>query len=261
MLHRVRPKFGYVPSSIQSALFRHHPPLVLDNPVLMTPVGDVLLTDVTWDNLKEVFPKTHKPVGSDPIEPILCLSATNRTLALLPVTRTYLRVKYGPHYVPFLLDTGSPQTFFTTHTIAQLELQKSDRIEVLSKPVIFRQSSGHFDDINLLGMDFLISTKLVLDYPGRVLTLETTQVSSSTWVQLYDGASPIGSAFEVTPTKNHIDGLKKAVKAEMPHALKDVDAATLIVKAQDNDKELDPDTPLAANTVKTAYRVEVRKTQ
>ena len=85
------------------------------------------------------------------------------------------------------------------------------------------------------------------------------------WVQVlpHDGA-PLGSAFEVTPAKNHIDALKDVVNAKKPNALKDVDADTLIVQAYDTDTGkwetvTKPWTPLVPNTGETAYRVVMPK--
>ena len=68
-------------------------------------------------------------------------------------------------------------------------------------------------------------------------------------------------AFRVTPAIADIDGLKKAVKAELPNALKDVDAVMLKVYAHDATgawvEVTEPWAPLTANTGETAYHVVV----
>ena len=94
-----------------------------------------------------------------------------------------------------------------------------------------------------------------------------TQPAPSFWAQLIniseDATLPSKAvAFRVTPAIPDMDGLKKAVKAEMPNALKDVDAVMLKVYAHDATTGKWVEVPKASaslepNTEETAYHVLV----
>ena len=88
------------------------------------------------------------------------------------------------------------------------------------------------------------------------------------WVQLVDSPESAmkpsnATAFEVAPTRNTIDSLKKAVQAERAKAGVVVDPLTMKVYARIAEgvwaEVLEPWTPLTANTGLTAYHVVVQK--
>ena len=66
--------------------------------------------------------------------------------------------------VPFLVDTGSPQTFLCKDDHEILGIEERDFVyieDAISKPQI---STGPFKDINVLGSDVLRKTSLFVDY-------------------------------------------------------------------------------------------------
>jgi len=70
-------------------------------------------------------------------------------------------------------------------------------------------------NLNILGMDFLDLAVPEL-IPWLSDRLSQVQKEEPIWVQQCDASnSPIGSAFKVSPTSSDVDGLKKAIKAEL----------------------------------------------
>jgi hypothetical protein len=116
--------------------------------------------------------------------------------------------------VPFLIDTGAPKTFFTRTTIDALRLDAAHHIEILSVWVNLSVSTRHYNDINVLGTDFLGHCNLHVNYPRGVIELEvlnTNDAKPVVWVQQRGRPYP----FKVTPTGNDVDALKVAIKAEL----------------------------------------------
>ena len=101
--------------------------------------------------------------------------------------------------------------------------------------------------------------------PAPQSTGPTPVPPPSFWVQLTTSDPTQQSkavAFQVTPVIANIDGLKDAVKAKLPNALKDVDAVMLKVYAHDAAtggwvEVMKASTLLAPNEEETAYHVLV----
>jgi len=236
-------------------------PLVLDAPVLDMPVDDVLLSDVTWDSLTSAFPDrlVHSLVKQGEECQFRALS-TLRVLALLPV-RTKTGSKWSAaKWVPFLVDTGSNATYFCASTKKALKMDVADNFEVLEFPLLFRESSGYFADINLLGTDVMRHCRLEINYTTSKVVLEKVGVTAdvSFWVQQQHGSSSnnnnnkVGRAFKVAPQRKVVDDLAQAIKAELAPKYPTLAAPDISVQDSKH-KKLLPDTPLQANRQENPY--------
>ena len=76
--------------------------------------------------------------------------------------------------------------------------------------------------------------------------------SNEFWVQQRDTAM----VFAVTPVRNHIDGLKKAIKAEMPDTVREAPRLT-IYRHGEAEPVTTQSTPLVSNTEETPYQFEL----
>lgn len=240
-------------------------PLVLNFPcVTSIQVDDTLLSDLTWTSLADSFKrlKVHADCREGE-KPEFCMSPTLRALAMLPVASITNREIVGRKWVPFLVDTGAPLTYFTKKTIEVLHLDTADHIQIgESQRVNFQPSTSHFDDINLLGTDFLSSCILTVDYPRKEVNIEETQRVRQRQVDIWvkqrtqsSSGEAISKVFSVTPEANHIEGLKKAIKNALESNMKGitVNAITMII-LDSNNRECDKMTAsLVENTEETPY--------
>jgi hypothetical protein len=201
---------------------------VIDGPVL-TVVDDVLLSDLTWTSMTGAFPgKVHEPVVAG-AAPQFHITTGHRLLGLLPVRTRTNRVYTDARWVPFIIDTGSPATYFTKATADALNLTTVDHIEIFDKGVIYRASGLRFDDINLLGTDFLEHCILHVDYPTQSNTyLKVSKSASPAEFIVRDGRS----SFRVTPSHPDVMSLKKAIKVERAPRLDHIAADEIVVKGQ-----------------------------
>ena len=152
-------------------------PLVLDvvHYVPRVPVDEVLLTDLNHSDLVSPFGDwaMKQDIGEEP--PARAdISQGLRLLVLLRMTvekaSGYKSVK-KTFFVPFLLNTGSPQTFLCKDDYDKLGIGDARNTYIegqFANPCI---SSGHFEDINLLGTDVLRKTNLFVDYQAGKLHL------------------------------------------------------------------------------------------
>jgi hypothetical protein len=186
-----------------------------------SPVSDALLQDLCFEDMAKHFPKSliHATCEATQ-EPMFALSATDRALALMPITTT-TGGKQMTAWAPFLIDCGSPGTFFTPKTIDALKLDTADHVAVMGKRVLWNQSGGHFDDLNLLGTNFLRGGDLLIRYPAAVVSFKLADVSPETWVT--DGKM----AFCVSPKHADVAALKLAIKEYCMYAM---NPALLIVR-------------------------------
>ena len=80
-------------------------------------------------------------------------------------------------HVHFLYDTGSPYTYLRAATFAALgykESVPSDANVVIHRTAITAHlASGHFDDVDLLGQDFMVASRAIVltDYPLRTCSV------------------------------------------------------------------------------------------
>jgi hypothetical protein len=84
-------------------------------------------------------------------------------------------------------------------------MDMSTKVSVLGVPISFACSTDHFSDINILGTDVLERGELHINYPAKTMRFVVTQktvTGKEVWVQQCDrSGTPIGSAFEVLPSK------------------------------------------------------------
>lgn len=185
------------------------------------PASAALLQDLTFEDLARYFPRTsvHAACGATE-EPKFALSATDRALTLMPVT-TRTGDKETTAWAPFLIDCGSPGTFFAAKTIEALKLGEADHVAIMGKQVLWHQSTGHFDDINLLGTSFLRGGELRIRYAAGEVSF-TRAAASAVWVT--DGKEP----FQVAPKQPTVAALKVAIAEFCGWSA--ADPATLIIK-------------------------------
>ena len=103
----------------------------------------------------------------------------------------------------------------------------------------------------------------VLELEAREIERQRATACPLVWVQLVDDPTKpsTATAFMVSPTVGNIDGLKKAVKAEVEANTGDrVNALTMKVYARIAEgvwEEVAEDAPLVANAKSSAYHVSV----
>lgn len=195
-------------------------PLVMDMPFLPPPdpTADVLLSDLQWSTLADSFPgKTHMEVGPGDQPLFKITTVAQRTLGLLPVRTVVARQRSPFRWVPFLIDTGAFQTYFTDATTKALKLDVADHIEIGSVRVNHCESSHHFDDVNLLGTDFLRYCRFCADYPRGVVQLDMVTTPNETVPLTEVWVTELGTSISmpVTPKKPTVAHLKQAI---MPRA-------------------------------------------
>jgi hypothetical protein len=218
------------------------------------PLYDHLLSDVSWDILTRYFPKKRlHAVVKDGEEPLFIVTRRLRTLAMLPVERKIQRTA-TTFWVPFLVDTGSPDTFFTQATIDALRLDSAAHQSVFGERIRLRTSSRGFSDINLLGTDVLDCACLVIDYPKKLasLTRATDAPANTFWVRVGDTV-----VTTVTPHRNDIDALKTSVKVKLESWDRDliVNPLKMTVKKHDGSTCHDMGAALETNWEETAYEI------
>ena len=216
--------------------------------VLPTPVDAVLLGDLSGKDIEDIFGAACYADWIEGNQPIVKTTQTHRVVALMPVYTMSARKSTRCIGVPFLVDTGSPSTFFEATNAVRQNYDIVDYIVVLEQKVNYQASSGHYSDINLLGTNVLQNTRLIVDFPNKTGSIErlmSLTITTSYWVK-HDAA-----VFEVTPAKSNVDSLKKAVRPTW----EPVEQAKLTVK-DDKGNVLMASAQLQGNTEETAYIVE-----
>ena len=136
------------------------------------PVDDVFLSDLNgtyFFNQTKFHDEIHTQVKSNPLpdREISEISPTDRLLVLLPTKTT----KTGEElWVPYLIVTGSPQTFLTNRTRFALNIPDYSlhyEIYIAGVKIRFGCSTNRFEDINILGTDILSRGNLVVSYEHR----------------------------------------------------------------------------------------------
>ena len=222
--------------------------------VLPTPVDAVLLGDLSGKDIEAIFGAASYAEWIEGNQPIVKSTQTHRVVALMPVYTMTARKTTRCIGVPFLVDTGSPSTFFEPTKAVELGYDVVDYVVVLDQKVNYVASSGHYSDINLLGSNVLQNTRLIVDYPNKTGSIERLMsliMTTSYWVRYAT------AVFEVAPAKNTVDSLKKAVKAEWDASNPGnvLNMFKLTVKDYEGNV-LRPSAPLKTNTEETAYMVE-----
>ena len=152
-------------------------PLVLDvvHYVPRFPVDEVLLTDLQHSDLVSPFGDwaMKQDTGEEP--PVRAdVSQGLRLLVLLRLTvekASGYKSSKETFFVPFLVDTGSPRTFLCEADYEKLGIGNAKNTYIEGSFAQPEKSSGHFEDINLLGTDVLRKTNLFVDYQAGKLHL------------------------------------------------------------------------------------------
>jgi len=238
-------------------------PLVLDvvHYVPRFPVDEVLLTDLQHSDLVSPFGDwaMKQDTGEEP--PVRAdVSQGLRLLVLLRLTvekASGYKSSKETFFVPFLVDTGSPRTFLCEADYEKLGIGNAKNTYIEGSFAQPEKSSGHFEDINLLGTDVLRKTNLFVDYQAGKLHLGffeqgTTSTSSVFWVRelirkdgtvtaksRQEGEDKLERAFQVSPKDhpdsrlNNVDDLATAIKQRKPVTLKDVEADQIDIYLQE----------------------------
>jgi hypothetical protein len=184
------------------------------------PVADIVLQDLSFRDLERHFPRDmiHQKVdpthGSITDSVRFAISSSHRALTLMRVSTKRNRNE-ETFWVPFLIHTASPSTFFTDRTIKALKLDVADHVAVEGKGILWRTAVGHFDDINLLGTDVLHHGVLNIHYPAGTAAFSIVR-DTLREVLATDGK---GTTFPVKPEQMKVMYLKKAIKEYGMYAL------------------------------------------
>jgi hypothetical protein len=171
------------------------------------PVGDILLQDLSFEDLQRHFPldMIHQKVDPNHGPVRFAISKSHRLLTLMRVSTMFHR-NTETFWVPFLINTGSPSTFFTKRTIEALEIDVADHVAVEGQGILWHKAVGHFDDINLLGTDVLHHGVLTIHYPAGTADFSIVR-DTLREVLATDG----NVTFRVKPEQMKVMYLKKAI--------------------------------------------------
>ena len=152
--------------------------LVLDvvHVVPRYPVDDILLTDLNHSDLVLPFGNWAMCEATNEAPKLRAeILSGLRLLVLLRTTVEKPASGYGTtkkvFNVPFLVDTGSPQTFLCEDDYKILGIEAARNVYIEDVPCRPQISTEHFMDINLLGTDVLKKTSLFVDYTNLTLHL------------------------------------------------------------------------------------------
>jgi hypothetical protein len=210
----------------------------------LQPAADFMLQDLGFDDLARHFPErmVHQKVDSSrgaSFRFALSRIAELRALGLLPVT-TSTAGSEATFWVPFLIDTGSPATFFSKKTIDALEMDLADHIAIEGKQILWQKSTRHFGTINVLGTDFLRHGDLSICYPTGSVHFSIVNIPPARSLTVFG----LGKALIIEPTMFNADGLKKAITRELPYSVT-CETPDLIIKTPEG-HVLDPLDPIHA---------------
>jgi hypothetical protein len=159
-----------------------------------------------------------------PCRRVSALSNELRTLGLLPVT-TSTAGSEATFWVPFLIDIGSPATFFSKKTIDALKMDLADHIAVEGKRILWRKPRITSTTINVLGTDFLRHGDLSICYRTNEVQFSLLDMPTMPSVTVFG----LGTSLTVTPATFTAQDLKFAIKAMLPNSVT-CDAPDLIIK-------------------------------
>jgi hypothetical protein len=178
-------------------------------------VTDLLLEDVHFDTFADHFPKRmfHQKVDPSlgPVRRFALTGLHRRTLGLLPVT-TSTAGSEASFWVPFLIDIGSPATFFSKKTIDALNMV-GDHIIIEGKRILWREATGRVKDHNVLGTDFLRHGDLSICYRTNEVQFSLLDKPTMPSVTVFG----LGTSLTVTPATLTAQGLKFAIKTMLPN--------------------------------------------
>jgi hypothetical protein len=200
-------------------------------------------SDLVYETFARHFPERLFHQKVDPSLDLrwqFALSDFDRALGLLPVT-TSTAGSEATFWVPFLIDTGSPATFFSKKTIDALKMDLARHVAIEEKRILWWEATGRFEGINLLGTDFLRHGDLSICYPTGSVHFSFVNIPPVRSLTVFG----LGKALIVEPTTFNAYGLKKAIKRELPDSPSGVKCETpdLIVKTPEG-RVLDPLDPI-----------------
>jgi hypothetical protein len=180
---------------------------------------DMVLLDFSADDFGVSF-RSAKGMFHQKVDPSLgperrfALSQSLRVLGLFPVT-TSTGGSEATFWVPFLIDIGSPATFFSKKTIDALKLDLADHIAVEGKRIVWTEATGHFDDLNVLGTNFLQHGGLSIRYRTNEVQFSLLGMPTMPSVTVFG----LGTSHTVTPATLTAQALKFAIKAMLPNSV------------------------------------------
>jgi hypothetical protein len=184
------------------------------------------VTDYTvldFDAIAGYFPKHMVHQQVDPSLPSrFRMSYHLRPMGLLPVT-TSTAGSEATFWVPFLIDTGSPATFFSKETMDALKMDLADHVTIEGKRILCRKATGCFPNVlgtvsNLLGTDLNVLGTDFLRHGDLSICFRTNEVRFSLRPSVT--VFGLGTSLTVTPATLTAQGLKFAIKAMLPNDVK-----------------------------------------
>ena len=145
---------------------------------------DVLITDISDKDLEQVakeFDISQYGAAENPSStPSRGIFYGENLRLFIPLT---VERKGKSIWVMFLYDTGSPYTFLRTETWRALgvegvvDIPSSTNVKIADVVLPVSKSAGHFENIDLLGQNFLAmaNLKIVIDYRLKEVALVSSQ--------------------------------------------------------------------------------------
>ena len=149
-------------------------------PLILPENYEVLITDIQDHDLESI----GKNLGvtrlsrTDIKHATLPVSGVMRGLSVRMFVPLVVSLKDISIHVIFLIDTGSPNTYLRTDTLERLGFQDnipSDvNLDIQGATLTIYPSHGHFNNVDLLGQDFMSMrhVRMVADYKRKTIVLE-----------------------------------------------------------------------------------------
>jgi hypothetical protein len=146
---------------------------------------DILLTDIKGETIRtlEIDGSTHLSEAQTSVEPVsVSLNGVTYGDYSRVLVRAVLSAKQTSVNAVMLVDTGSPYTFLTDETFKalgiNLEEHPSDQAFVLvnGQRTKAHLSKAHFEEVNVLGTNFLDFCELHVNYPKRTARITIVPV-------------------------------------------------------------------------------------
>jgi hypothetical protein len=172
----------------------------------------------------------------------------SRLLAAMPIT-----LRGRTKLVPFLLDTGAPQSMIHSDALKRFGYHDSlpesvpiqfgqIRAELALNPNTFGAGDQphHIGFMNIIGLDII--GVVCRDLPEHLAAhFAQVQLIGPVWVRQRGGD---GASFKAFPKRGNVDALKKAIKVKCPSDLASIDAYKLTIYERDSSDALDSEASL-----------------
>ena len=138
---------------------------------------DILLTDIKGETIREIeidgVKHLSEATGGDGVSHDSVLHGVTFGDYSRVLVKAVLTAKGKSLNAVMLVDTGSPYTFLTNETFKALRVDLEDQPEDQAFVLINGQrtkahlSKAHFQDVNVLGTNFLDFCELTINYPKK----------------------------------------------------------------------------------------------